>query len=59
MAVILYNIKITVYSDIVSHGNQGCQFGSVANAFKYVITRGGIDTEDTYPYVARVSMNDS
>lgn len=37
-----------------SFGNQGCQSGSVSGAFQYTLSRGGIDTEEAYPYVARV-----
>lgn len=40
----------------VSYGNQGCQAGSVEGAFRYVVSSGGVDTENAYPYVARVSF---
>ena len=38
-----------------SFGNRGCQSGSVSGALKYTVSTGGIDTEEAYPYVARVS----
>lgn len=35
-----------------SEGNMGCDGGNAANSYKYIISNGGIDTEDSYPYEA-------
>ncbi|XP_074596137.1 cathepsin L-like peptidase [Brevipalpus obovatus] len=36
-----------------SYGNQGCQDGYNEYSYDYIIANGGLDTEDSYPYVGK------
>ena len=48
-------LSLVVICDRVVAGNAGCGGGWMNSAFKYVRENGGIDYEQEYPYIAKVS----
>ena len=43
------------HSPTVPYGNKGCSGGSCLNSILYVVNNGGLDGEDSYPYIAKVN----
>ena len=43
------------HSPTVPYGNKGCGGGSCLNSILYVVNNGGLDGEDSYPYIAKVN----
>ena len=42
-------------SQLLFQGNKGCGNGVMDWAFEYIINNKGVDTEESYPYKAKVS----
>lgn len=40
---------------LVPYGNYGCRGGNMHNAYQYIISNEGIDSDDSYPYAEYVS----
>jgi Papain family cysteine protease. len=40
----------------IHYGNKGCQGGEMTYSYDYIRHNGGIDTEESYPYQAKVTF---
>ena len=41
----------------MNYGNEGCYDGEITYSYDYIRHNGGIDTEESYPYEAKVTFN--
>ena len=55
--IFLYLCMTVVLFPIGQFKNQGCNGGQVEAAFQYIASVDGEDTEESYPYTAKVCSN--